>query len=121
MERYTAAGWPSDIRLLKVHHRTAKVIARTIYSTTEIIYDEHIKDFRYITSEYRDLLENSQIKEAFFSKMSSVSSHRYIWSLHAAVTLCYGARLLIYCELCIGRKVVGSGVARLTVIMLMGF
>ena len=50
-----------DIRLLKVHQRTAKVIARTISSTMEMICGEHIKDFKYITSEYRDLMENSQI------------------------------------------------------------
>jgi hypothetical protein len=29
-----------------------------------MICGEHIKDFKYITSEYRDLLENSQIQSS---------------------------------------------------------
>ena len=66
LERYQGPGWPSDIRFLKVHHRTAKVLARTISLTTEMIYDEVncMKDFKYIISEFRDLLENTQIQSS---------------------------------------------------------
>jgi hypothetical protein len=64
LQRYCGPGWPSDIRGLKVHHRTAMVLARTIAVTTEMIYDEYVKDFKYIASEFRDLLENSQIQSS---------------------------------------------------------
>jgi hypothetical protein len=64
LERYHGPGWPSDIRLLKVHHRTAILLARAISSTTEMIYDEHLEDFKYVLLEFRDLLENSQIQSS---------------------------------------------------------
>jgi hypothetical protein len=57
LEQYHGPSWPSDIRLLKVHHRTAILLARTISPTTEMIYDEYLEDFIYVLLEFRDLLE----------------------------------------------------------------
>lgn len=40
------------------------MLARGIASPTEMVYDEYLDDFRYIVSEFDDLVENSQIESS---------------------------------------------------------
>ena len=54
--------WPSDLKLLKVHHRAATILADTLASTSELDFDSHMGDFEYIIANMKDLLENSKIQ-----------------------------------------------------------
>ncbi len=62
LENYSGTGWPSDKRALRVHYRAAVILARKYPATTEMVFDQCIDDFTFVITQYRDLLENSQVQ-----------------------------------------------------------